>query len=151
MNTACVYKIFCKDATITDFYVGSTTNMDDRKYRHTLNCNNGYHSDKKLYHSQVYIFIRENGGMQNWDFEILENCDKDELKIKEQHWISTLNPKLNKYRAHLTADEKKSIKQEYRKSKIEYFKEYKKKYYEENREAILAKVKEYSANKKIII
>jgi predicted GIY-YIG superfamily endonuclease len=35
-----IYKIYCKDETITDVYVGYTTNFTQRKYSHKIACNN---------------------------------------------------------------------------------------------------------------
>ena len=35
-----LYKITCRDKTIPDVYVGSTTDFSKRKNRHKTNCNN---------------------------------------------------------------------------------------------------------------
>ena len=35
-----IYKIYCIDKTITDFYIGHTTNVTKRKYYHKSSCNN---------------------------------------------------------------------------------------------------------------
>ena len=60
-----IYKICCRDKSITDVYIGSTTNFVKRKPLHKTTCNNEI---GKCYNSYVYGFIRENG---NWDnFEI---------------------------------------------------------------------------------
>lgn len=143
MNTCCVYKIFCKDSSITKIYIGSTKNIKDRIYRHKLNCNNKNNSTYRIYHSYVYIFIRENGGIDNWEFEVLENCIETELKQKEQKWITNLKPELNCYAALKTLDEVKEYKKQYRIEKKEYLKQYKKNYYEANKDAIIEKVKAY--------
>ena len=86
-----IYKIFCNDATVTDLYVGHTTNFIKRKYQHKVLCN----SDKKL---KLYDIIRQNGGWDNWTMtEIAKyNCqDATEARIREQEHYDLLNPSLN--------------------------------------------------------
>ena len=87
-----IYKICCKDATVTDIYVGHTTNFIQRKYQHKLSCNN-FKEDYKIYNT-----IRENGGWNNWDmFEIAKyNCkDSTDARIKEQEHYELLKATLN--------------------------------------------------------
>jgi hypothetical protein len=87
-----IYKIYCKDKTITDIYVGHTTNYIQRKYQHKLACNN-FKEDFKIYKT-----IRENGGWNNWDMvEIAKyNCkDSTAARIKEQEHYELLNATLN--------------------------------------------------------
>jgi len=86
-----IYKIFCNDATVSDLYVGHTTNFIKRKYQHKILCNGG----KKL---KLYDIIRENGGWDNWTMtEIAKyNCeDATEARIREQEHYDLLNPSLN--------------------------------------------------------
>jgi len=87
-----IYKIYCIDKTITDFYVGHTTNFTKRKYLHKSCCNN---LDNKL---KIYNIIRQNGGWDNWNMiEISKyNCkDKTEALIKEQYHYDEVNTNLN--------------------------------------------------------
>ena len=64
-----IYKLCCKDVTITDVYVGHTTNFKARKNQHNSSCNN----EKQKSHSlRVYKFIRENGGWENWEMILVE-------------------------------------------------------------------------------
>ena len=90
-----IYKIVCKDDTILDCYVGHTINLHNRIARHKTNCNNL----KNLKHNcKVYIFIRENGGWDNFYFIELEkvNCkDKKEATLYERKWYDLLKPSLN--------------------------------------------------------
>ena len=87
-----IYKIYCKDDTIKDKYIGHTTNFSQKKYAHKVACN-------KLENVlKIYKIIRVNGGWDNWDMiEIAKyNCkDAIEARIKEQeHYLleqSTLN------------------------------------------------------------
>ena len=77
-----IYRICCKDVDVTDCHVGSTTNMTRRKYKHKSVCNN---ENGKMYNLNVYRFIRENGGWQNWDMIVVEDfpCDsKDQLRTR---------------------------------------------------------------------
>jgi len=87
-----IYKICCKDESITDVYVGHTTNFIQRKYSHKQSCNN---VDNTL---KIYNVIRYNGGWNNWDMvEIAKYCCKDatEARIKEQQHYNELKACLN--------------------------------------------------------
>ena len=87
-----IYKIYCKDETITDIYVGHTTNFIQRKYQHKISSSS---LDNKL---KIYNTIRANGGWTNWDMiEIAKyNCkDHTEARIKEQEHYEQLKATLN--------------------------------------------------------
>jgi len=87
-----IYKICCKDETITDMYVGHTTNFIQRKYAHKTGCNNLNNTLK------IYNTIRCNGGWENWDMiQIAKyNCkDSTEARIKEQEHYNLLKASLN--------------------------------------------------------
>ena len=93
-----IYKIFCKDETITDIYVGHTTNFIQRKYAHKMACSNMNNTLK------IYNVIRCNGGWDNWDMiEIAKyNCkDATEARIKEQEHYNELKACLNSYPPHV--------------------------------------------------
>ena len=40
MNEITIYKIYCKDESIKDIYIGSTSNFKRRKRDHRSRCNN---------------------------------------------------------------------------------------------------------------
>ena len=85
-----IYKITCKDPTVTDLYVGHTTNFVQRRDQHKQSSVN---SDGKLYN-----FIRNNGGWANWTMEIIHffNCKNlIEAKTKEQEYFISLKATLN--------------------------------------------------------
>ena len=87
-----IYKIYCNDDSITDVYVGHTTNFYVRKYQHKNACNDLKHNYK------IYKTIRENGGWDNWNMvEIANyNCkNSTEARIKEQQHYEELKPSLN--------------------------------------------------------
>ena len=125
-NETSIYKLCCKDPTITDIYIGSTCNFTKRKYGHksiSQNPNNKRHNQK------VYSYIRDNGGFDNWDMILLELVsvsNKREKEQKERIWIDKLKSSLNTYLPTQTITEYK-IK---------------------NNESILIKKKEYYKNHK---
>ena len=58
-----MYRLVCKDLNVTDCYVGHTTNHFKLKKRSSKH-RTDYKIHKKI---RVYKFIRENGGLENWD------------------------------------------------------------------------------------
>lgn len=78
------YKISCKDESISDVYIGHTTNFVQRKSGHKQSCNN---SKSANYSCKLYEFIRQNGGWNNWRMDIIayhECNDHYEARKKEQ-------------------------------------------------------------------
>jgi len=93
-----IYKIFNKDKPDI-FYIGSTTRFSGRKSHHKKNVNNKV---GKRYWTRLYVYIRENGGWDNFTIEIIESGDcetKQDIIIKEQEYIDNLEPDLNSNRA----------------------------------------------------
>jgi hypothetical protein len=99
--TGLVYMIECKDPAIKEFYIGSTLKTySERKDGHNYACNN---IKCKQYNYKVYKFIRNNGGWNNWNVNVIEYIDvedKEELRIHEQNWFDTLEPTLNSVNAY---------------------------------------------------
>jgi len=90
-----IYKIVCKDPSITDLYVGHTTNFVQRKHAHKNGCINEKSTN---YNCKLYKTIRTNGGWDNWIMEIVTffKCnDHYEARIKEQEFFTSLNATLN--------------------------------------------------------
>lgn len=90
-----IYKIVCKDVTIKDCYVGHTTNFDGRIKQHRQAC---YNKISKQYNLNVYKFIRDNGGFENWSvIKIIdvECIDKFHVSQVEREYIELLQPTLN--------------------------------------------------------
>ena len=121
---AVVYKLVCRDVSITEKYVGSTTNLRKRRAAHKTNCNN---PNSKPYNCFVYQFIRDHGGFENWQVVSIENVvdclNSDMLRARERYWIETLQSELNKQVPTRTT----------------------KQWYEDNREYQLNKMKEWYA------
>ena len=84
-----IYKIINKINNKT--YVGSTSNFDKRWYSHKFRLKNNNHHSSKL-QSSVNKY-----GIENFVFEILEECSKDLLIEREQYWIDSLNSYSNGY------------------------------------------------------
>jgi group I intron endonuclease len=102
-----IYRIYCKNPDITECYIGSTKCFEDRFYTHKSVCNTKHNKRHNLY---LYQFIRDNGGWNNFDREILEYYDcnnEEELKQKEQEYIDKYNPTLNIHNAFRTEEVRK--------------------------------------------
>jgi len=143
-SNSIIYKLCCKDLSIQDIYVGSTTNFRIRKCAHKNNCNN---ESGKKYNIPVYQFIRDNGGWENWDMiqiEAYQATDKRNLETRERYYIELLKPSLNKYIPTRTKAEyqkqhyqqNKEALRKYRQEHKEAIKEYHKKYGQQNKEAL---------------
>ncbi len=84
----CVYKI--ENKITNDIYVGSAINLTKRKYYHLYDLKNNKH------HSIILQNSYNKYGEENFGFSILEEVyEKENLIIREQYHIDTLNPKFN--------------------------------------------------------
>ena len=128
------YKIVSIDENIKDCYVGKTTNFKRRVISHKYNCHN---ENCREYDYKLYLFIRENGGINNWEFIEIETNEYDEKDsaIRERELIEELNATLN---SHIPSRTMK----EYRENNIEKIKEKNKEYNNNNKD----KAKEYREN-----
>jgi hypothetical protein len=149
-NTS-IYKLCCKDLNITDIYIGSTTDMRKRKCCHKTDCNNEI---SKNYNFNVYQFIRNNCGWDNWDMIEVEKynaIDGYDARKRERHWIEELKATLNMIIPTRTQKEyheqnKEKIleyQKEYNEQNKEYRNKYQKEYYGNNKEKLLENKKEY--------
>ena len=135
-----IYKIVCKDLTITELYVGHTSNFRVRKNTHKSSCNN---EKAKGYNYKVYSYIRDNGGFENWSMIEIEKypCnDANECSARERYWIETLKANLNINIPSRTYKEYRELNKEKIKERQ---KERDKEYYKQNKEEIKEKLKEY--------
>ena len=96
-NNSCIFiYLCCNDFSITNIYIGSTTNFNRRKQAHKFNCHN---SNSKEYENYKYQFINNNGGWNNWsmiEIEKVNVSDKRELEKKEREHIEMYKASLNK-------------------------------------------------------
>lgn len=134
-SKSCIYKIVCKDSNIDDFYIGSTTNLTNRKYKHKQSvCN----ETNKEYFCYKANFIRDCGGWENWEVIVLENCqditNAEELRKKERYYFDNMKPTLNTLKPYLSPEELKQYN-------IDNNKKNRPIYYQKNRDKILLKKK----------
>ena len=140
-ENACVYKICCKDPDIKDVYIGSTCNLIRRRAHHKQSCNN---ENDKSFNVNVYKFIRDHGGWNNWIVLKIKDTPVDnvgELRLKEREEFEKVGAKLN------SNYPQRSLK-EYRKDTKEILEQKAKQYYDDNKEEILDYHKEYYQDNK---
>ena len=95
-SKALFYKLVCRDITVKECYVGSTTNETKRRNCHKSRCTN---ENDPYYNLYVYRFIREHGSWQNWQLIVIEQRpvnNKFECRIRERFWCEEYKAKLNK-------------------------------------------------------
>jgi len=132
-----LYKLCSNNPLIEDEYVGKSGDFHIRKIAHKSVCNN---VKSEGYNYEVYKFIRENGGYDNWDFEILETANLEnekEASNLERYWIEKLKPSLNERLPAQTPEER-----------AEYHREYNRIRYKKNMEDPEFRKKKYETNKK---
>lgn len=66
-------------------YIGSSVNIKDRWIRHRYQLNKGTH------HNRYLNSAWNKHGASAFEFEIIEHCEFEVLKDREQFWIDTLN------------------------------------------------------------
>ena len=76
------YKIYCKDPSINELYIGHTTNFIQRKHAHKQSCLN---ITNKNYNCKLYSVIRDNNGWDNWRMEIIAFHDCDGLMTAKKY------------------------------------------------------------------
>jgi len=141
-QNAIIYKLkHNEDYDDLNIYIGSTTNFKNRKYQHKNTCNNENYNS---YNLNVYQFIRNNGGWNEWKMIAIEEypCDsKKELETRERYHIDLLRPTLNKYIPTRT-------QKEYAENNKEKLAEYSKEWRENNKEKLAEYRKEWRENNK---
>jgi hypothetical protein len=103
------YKISCKDAAITDLYIGHTINFVQRKATHKQGCNN---PKTATYNLKLYNVIRRNGGWTNWRMDIIAHHDCKDLRdarTKEQEYFILYNATLNSIEPMPTSTYRKAL------------------------------------------
>ena len=136
-----IYKLCCRDVSITEIYVGSTTNFAQRKRAHRSDCAN---ESRKHYNAHVYTFIRDHGGWENWDMVLVDTVSvssKLEAHKIERGYIESLRALLN---TQMPARRLSEYKKEYRLTR----KEEKRAYVEANKGRIKEYMAEYRASHK---
>jgi len=132
INDYIFYKIVCLDNSVELCYVGSTANWKERQRNHRSICNN---ENNKLYNSNIYKTIRENGGWENFKMVQLgtrEQLTKRQAEQVEEEYRQELKANMNTIKCFRTEEQKQ-----------EQLKENNKKYKETNRDKINEKAQKY--------
>jgi len=139
-----IYKIVCNtDKTL--IYIGSSCNFITRKSHHKSSCNN---PNGKKYNYPLYTMIRDNGGWDNFRMVIIEEypCEnKTQLCIREEELRVEYKANMNGYSAYTN---EKEYKKEYYQNNKETINEKNKEYYQNNKETLNENKKEYYQNNK---
>lgn len=149
-NKCVVYQIQCKNSNVKTIYIGSTTNLNQRKMKHRTRCNNPNDFGYNIF---LYQFIRQHGGFDNFDFKVIEECENKEiLKIRERYYIDKNENNLNSHMPlrngkEWYGDNKQRAKDWYEKNKESILKR-KVEYHQENKESIKEKTKERNERNK---
>lgn len=108
-------------------YIGSTNNLTLRRHRHKSNCTN---SNGKNYNVPLYQYIREHGGWENWQMNLIyegEDYKKMEQDLIRDNYDNLLNKVIpNRTTAQYHEDNKEHIlekKKEYREKKKDHLRE----------------------------
>ena len=116
-------------------YVGSTTDFTKRKNHHKFSCNN---ENNRCYNLKVYKMIRENGGWESFKIMIIKQypCNsKIDLLIEEDKLMKELRTSLNQNKAYQTDEERIDYKKKWfqlnKESTKEHRQEYSKEYQNE--------------------
>jgi hypothetical protein len=140
-NNTIIYKIVCNDLSISNNYVGHTTNFVERKRAHKNSCIN---ERNQSYNYKIYKTIRENMGWENWSMIEIEKypCkDVFEACARERYYYEQLNSTLN------MNFPQRNVK-EYREIHKEKASEYGKEYYIANKGIIISKAHIYANSHK---
>ena len=152
-----IYKIVCNDLTITDLYIGSTTDFIKRKNSHKSRCNN---INNASYNFSIYKTIRENGDWSNWSMILIEifPCNSgNEARARERYWYEQLQANLNMLNPIRNDKEYYNDNKEKIKSRVkqwcndnrERVKENMKKFYQKNKETLKKKYTCEKCNKEV--
>ena len=107
------YRIVCKDLSITDFYIGHTTDFRRRKTQHKTSCNN---KNGRSYKIEFYQFIRANNGWDNWDMILIEQIQCDDgldARKKERCFVESMHASLTSSISSRTTQERECENKEH--------------------------------------
>ncbi len=147
-----IYKIIVNIENCDDCYVGSTCqSLCQRLAGHKSEYKYIKSIKSKKYISSYYLFDKY--GVDNCKIILLENypcSNKTELRQKEQYYIDLI-PNVNQYKAHSGCLNKKEYIKAYQIVNNEKLSEYRKIYYEQNKDGLIKKQKEYQIQRKDLI
>tara|TARA_R110000868_G_scaffold226577_1_gene479223 strand:- start:5704 stop:6252 length:549 start_codon:yes stop_codon:yes gene_type:complete len=93
-----IYEIVCKNEEIIDRYIGSSIQFNKRKSQYI-------HDMPLKPHLPLYMCISENGGIDNWNFNILEEYEcttRQELYQRERLYYEIYEPTLNLIKPYIS-------------------------------------------------
>jgi len=139
-KVSCIYCIKHKlDTEWSNIYIGSTKNLRSREISHKSNCNN-----ETKYNMKIYKYIRKNGGMDNFEFIILEECEVEKLKRLEQSYMDVYKPSLNNYYAYgVDIERNRETQKEKYERDIDTYKINNAEYYQKNKNHLIQKARDY--------
>jgi len=126
-------------------YIGSTTDLKNRRQSHKNNCNN---QNRKGYNSKIYKTIRDNGGWCSFNFELIkqfDNLTRRESQVIERIYIDEFG-NLNSNNSFRTTEDNKESKNQYYLNNQEKCKEKANQYYLNNQEKCKEKTNQYRLN-----
>ena len=80
-------------------YIGQSVNIGKRFIEHRYRAHDS--TDEKTYGLYLYVAIRKYG-VENFSFEIIEECDKELLNEREKYWISHFRSNQKEYGYNLS-------------------------------------------------
>ena len=98
-----MYKLCCNDYNVKKIYIGHTICWRNRKADHKRSCNNLENM------SYNYVYIRENGGWENWSMVMIEKypCkNKREAEKRERELYDSYNETINTNKPYITEEER---------------------------------------------
>lgn len=144
-----IYKLIKKGAVNDDMvYIGSTNDVKHRKVQHKYACNK---KANKEYNKKLYKYIRENGGIDEWEMVILDEFNVFSITSKkivnyENRFINAFDA-LNKLNSRpengCTYEEKNITGKLWREKNKDKKIEKDKIYYDDNKEKLNKKMKIY--------
>ena len=138
-----IYKLIKKDAINDDMvYIGSTRDIKYRMRKHKARC---YNINNNCYNLKVYKYIRDNGGWDEWKYEIVDEVEvalRNDAARYEGEYIIKYDA-INKLNDIVAGRTPKEYREQNKEQLSQYNKQYNKQYHEQNREQILQKQKQY--------
>ena len=135
INDYTFYKITNINGDVDLNYVGSSSNMKQRRRAHKSDC---FNTNSPRYHLKLYQTIRDHGGFCEFKFLELgyaKQITLNHARIIEEHWRQNLLSNLNTNRCMLTREVRlETARHEYHLDKGEK----KRLYYQANKERIRA-------------
>jgi len=156
MDEYIFYEIKCNDPLVTETYIGSTKNFNNRKKTHKHRCN----IDGRGHHAKVYCYIRANGGWDNFTMTEIDRgfyadvYDAEEyefflmkerqsyLNVRYKHWTEESNKIHCSSQYYANREERLKTAAEYREANRELLRQKQQAYRDANRDLYNEKYRE---------